>query len=646
VRTDLKQREGEASWRALERDTGAALRDRGETEPALLHLLEAGAETEAVALLAELAPGLLRDGRAATLLRYLAPLPASLVDSVPALLIARADATQALGQWDEAQALYDRAIERSRAEGRRDLECRALLGLGKVLNLRGRHELVLGMAERGLAMADGLGLEVRARLVQLKASAHFYLGQSPAAVALLGQLRSLLEGSSDPELMVPCIHNLAVALATQGRFQEAAREFRAALALVRGTASPRSPLYLSNLATLLTELGELAEARRAAEEGLQAAQRFANRGQEVACWTALADALVRGADLDGALAALKRAEDLNSALGMELIAADLLALRGRIFCARGQYRRAAEFLNKALERLAGRPDAPRLPQFRALLAWCELRSGRAHAARSLLAELTAAADRGENEHHQMCVHYWLGEALLALGERKASEPHLAAALERVRERGYDHFLELQAREEPAPLLYALARGIERDRCALALAAAGPAVEEPLIELVGTAPTATAEAALAVLGEIGGQATLERLPALVRSRRSLQAASRVALRHVGDRTRRNRPAVSGGAAPTTRLVLFGLPRLEIDGQPLSASAWRTQRAFQILAYLALKPRGAARDELLEAFWPGRRRPRGGATSIRRCPTSARCCRARRRHRCCGRARATACIPPTR
>ena len=54
----------------------------------------------------------------------------------------------------------------------------------------------------------------------------------------------------------------------------------------------------------------------------------------------------------------------------------------------------------------------------------------------------------------------------------------------------------------------------------------------------------------------------------------------------------------------RLVLFGPARLEIDGRPLPASAWRAQRAFQLLIYLAIHPAGAHRDQLLEAFWPGR------------------------------------------
>jgi DNA-binding SARP family transcriptional activator len=87
------------------------------------------------------------------------------------------------------------------------------------------------------------------------------------------------------------------------------------------------------------------------------------------------------------------------------------------------------------------------------------------------------------------------------------------------------------------------------------------------------------------------------------RRSLRAATRTALRHIGARLARGAAPAAG--APAVRLQLFGPPRLEIEGRSVSASAWRSQRAFQILVYLALEPRGANRDQLLEAFWPGRR-----------------------------------------
>ncbi|HEV2105059.1 MAG TPA: BTAD domain-containing putative transcriptional regulator, partial [Candidatus Eisenbacteria bacterium] len=59
----------------------------------------------------------------------------------------------------------------------------------------------------------------------------------------------------------------------------------------------------------------------------------------------------------------------------------------------------------------------------------------------------------------------------------------------------------------------------------------------------------------------------------------------------------------------RLVVFGPPRLELDGRALPPSAWRAQRAFHLLLLLALRPRGATRDELMETFWPGRQAAAG-------------------------------------
>jgi len=603
---EIEKAGGVETMRELEADTARTLAGRGAPEQALRHFLLAGHADEAAALLGELSGPLLREGRASALLQYLGDLPARFTRDNLELAVTLADAQQAVGAWDEAETLYQDLLERCRRAGARRIECRALIGLGKVLNLRGRHEQVLGMAERGLAVAHDLGLELRVRLLQMKAGAHFYLGQYQAAVDVLDQVRSLLGPAGDPELLLPTVHNLAGAYAAQGRFREASEQFRAALSQVRGTSSPRAPLYLSNLAFHLAELGELAEARRAAEEGLAAAQRFTNHAQECACHEALAQIQALSGDLDAALISARRADELNAELRMEAVATDLLALRGRIFLARGEYRRAVEFVNQAIERSSARPDDPRLTEFRSTLAWCELRSGRVHLARDLLLSLLGRADAGENEFQRMRVHYWLGEALLALGEQGA-DAHLEVALRLVLARGYLHFLKVQAREEPAPLLDALARGIEVDVVAAALVEAGGAIEERLLALAAEAPTRVGEAVVAVLAEVGRSDSRRKLGLLSKTRRALQPAIAAALRSIDGRIARGR-AVAPDAEPA-RLTLFGPPRLHVGGQPVPAPAWRAQRAFQLLVYLALQPRGASRDELLERFWPGRRAAAG-------------------------------------
>ena len=608
VRHELEARAGAPGTRELAADTASALEARGEPERALRHYLQAGRVAEAARIVRDLAPELLRQGRPAALLQYLSDLPRERVREEPLLTLALADAQRAVGSWDEAQALYKEVLDEARRLGTRDHECSAMAGLGRLLNLRGMHEQALGIVESGLARAHGIPVELRRRLLQIKGAAHFYLGHHDAAIRILDEVRSLLKDSADREMLVPTVHNLAMAYAAQGRFREASKELRAALAQVRGTSSPRAPLYLSNLATLLAELGELADARRAAEEGLLAAQRFSNRAQEVTCHQALAQILAQGGDFDGALAALKEAEELNDELRMDLIAADLLALRGRIFCGRGEYRRAVAFLTEAIERLAGGPDGPRLVEFKATLAWCELRAGRVRAARDLLQSLVRRADADENDYQRMRVHYWLGEALLALGEQRAADRHLGLALRLVRERGYLYFLKVQAREEPASLLHALEREVEVPTTSAALVEAGGAVEEPLLKMLAGAPAGVAEAAIAVLGEVGRRAAHEALEGLAKTRRALRPAIRAALRHIGDRTSRG-SATGLAETRATRLALFGPPRLYVDGRLVPPSAWRTQRAFHILIYLSLHPRGASRDDLLEHFWPGRQAAAG-------------------------------------
>lgn len=611
VRATVVTRDGEDAWRSIEADAALALRARGELELAMIHAVRAGRVDLMVPMVRELAPALLAQSRPAALLDAMLPLPAEAFDDDPPLRVARADASQALGRWDAAATDYQTVIDRALAGVDRVTLGRALIGLARVLNRRGAHEQALGMAERGLAMARDLPIELRVRLLQTKAGAHFYLGQSATAVELLEEVRSLLQGTPHQDLMAPTIHNLALALVAQGRFDEAAQELRAAIAAVHA-GSPRAGLYLANLATVLTETGELSEARTAAESALEVARRFSNRMHETMAQQALAQVLALGGDVEAALPALKRAEELNAELRMELIAADLLALRGRIFSARGQYRRAVGFFQRAVEVTAKRPDAPRLTTFRAQLAWGELRSGRPQAARELLTGALPAADASEDEDQRMRVHYWLAETRLTMGEPADALRHLGIALPLAKARRYEHFLRGQARENPAPLVHALANGVEIEVCAGALADAGPAVETPVLALLDDAEPAVAEAVMSILGEVGGRAALDRLGSVSPRRKALAAAAAIARKRIEERLQRGRVAVEeadAGKAGPARLYLFGPPALEVDGRRVPGGAWRTRRSFHILVYLALHLRGAGRDELLEAFWPGRQMASG-------------------------------------
>jgi ATP/maltotriose-dependent transcriptional regulator MalT len=300
VRQEVENRDGAGAWQALETAAARGLRGRGELERAVRHALAGSDPVLAHELLLELSPQLLRQGARASCCSC-STTRRRRGRTAAVLALARATRSPRSAAGTRASVVTNRCSKTPGAR-RRGSECRALLGLGKLLNLRGRHELVLGMAERGLAAAASLPLELRVRLLQMKASAHFYLGQYRAAMAQLDAVRALLPADADPELVVPTLHNLAIACAAHGRYREASEWLRAALARLRGTPRRRArPLYLSNLACLQILIGDMGEARRAAG-GTGGRAAFANRAQEATCVEALADCLALSGDPDGALA--------------------------------------------------------------------------------------------------------------------------------------------------------------------------------------------------------------------------------------------------------------------------------------------------------------------------------------------------------
>lgn len=95
----------------------------------------------------------------------------------------------------------------------------------------------------------------------------------------------------------------------------------------------------------------------------------------------------------------------------------------------------------------------------------------------------------------------------------------------------------------------------------------------------------------------------------------EAAARVArIREQGfaavDTQARSMLAPLAGVQATGLSVrLLGVLTLEVDGKPVD-TGWRSAKALEVLAYLALRsPRGAHREEVIEAVWPEREPDKG-------------------------------------
>jgi hypothetical protein len=69
-------------------------------------------------------------------------------------------------------------------------------------------------------------------------------------------------------------------------------------------------------------------------------------------------------------------------------------------------------------------------------------------------------------------------------------------------------------------------------------------------------------------------------------------------------------LSAQAGPALRVQLLGPVRVTVDGQVVPSSSWRSLKAVEVLAYLALRgDRGAHREEAIEAVWPDREPDKG-------------------------------------
>lgn len=64
-------------------------------------------------------------------------------------------------------------------------------------------------------------------------------------------------------------------------------------------------------------------------------------------------------------------------------------------------------------------------------------------------------------------------------------------------------------------------------------------------------------------------------------------------------------LTAGEEPGLAVAVLGPTRVSVDGVDRDAASWRSRKALEVLAYLALKgERGAHREEVIEAVWPDR------------------------------------------
>ncbi len=150
---------------------------------------------------------------------------------------------------------------------------------------------------------------------------------------------------------------------------------------------------------------------------------------------------------------------------------------------------------------------------------------------------------------------------------------------------------------------------------------GDGLEEFIVEPALLPPDVVAEAALVLRGATGDLSFTPKNPAameLMRGSRitslfpdAAEEVSASTAELMGPAvTEEHRPGIKDVSAVASRRVLcLGQMRVELNGEVVEG--WR-QKSLQLLALLAVNPKGVSKDAILETLWPGKDPVKSGAT----------------------------------
>lgn len=581
---------------------------RGDLASAARHLALCRDSTGLAGLLETAALTLLNGGHYLSLCGWLESLPAALRTARPQLGLRLGDARYFLGQWPAAEIEYRAALEAFRTVDDVIGEAWATLGLARIWNLTGQAEdaarecrsVVERLATRPApAPAD---TELAIRLRQALSAAHFYLGRYGEALTALDQIESLAAGNSDR--LAAIWNNRAVIHASRGDYPAAARAFEKGLRFPGARVSPRAPLHLTNLALLLNELGDAERARPLFDEALNAARRSENRSQILTALLGQAHLAQRLGDSTHCLELIQEVERLNEGPNLPLIRADAQALRARLLTEAGQYAPARAAIEGAIETHGATAGDANALLYRAQAAAIDLAAGATEAAHAELTVLQEDSRSLEALFPRAQILFYLGEAARRL-ERPEAIPRLVEALSLGRRLGYDSFFLAEWRRNAAPFEDLLRAGEATADLRRLCSRAGQALEGLVLPLVGAPelPEASALTLLQALEESGGPESYRRLAA---SGWVEAPALRKRVRRCLDALEERYPELQAEPCAVAGLYLQTLGAVALRGPAgdLPLGAWKSQRALSIFIYLALHGgRGAAKERLMELFWPG-------------------------------------------
>jgi LuxR family maltose regulon positive regulatory protein len=440
LKSTLRQRSSADEIRELHRRASRWYQNEGSLEEAMIHAMAAQDFERAASMIEENIARMLSRSEAPVLLGWIQKLPERIVRGRPWIDVYRATTLALSGRLEETESLLEEVETRIEPSAPRASELLGHIAAIRAFtaNLRGDAARVIEMAALTEQYLPEENLNARGMVTYALADTYFASDDMDGASRASLDMLAVGEKAGRLLMAVPALGDLAAVDKVQGHLYRAeARYDRARLWMVErnGLDSRVRCPYEVGLADLKREWNQLGAAHEHAVTGIEYCQRFGVNSLLVSGYVTLMRILQAQGDVEGALDALRSAEQAEHVHHVRL--ATRIELRfSRVvqWLAMGDVEVASHWA----EMCDGGSELEQMT-----LARLRLAQGRAPEAQRLLDRQRALAEEGGRTGRLIEILALLALALEAQGRPEEADATLSQALSLARPEGYVRvFLEM------------------------------------------------------------------------------------------------------------------------------------------------------------------------------------------------------------
>jgi LuxR family transcriptional regulator, maltose regulon positive regulatory protein len=518
-------------------------------EPAVRHLLAAEEFERAAATIAERGREWIASGAIGSLASLAEKLPQSVLETHPKALAHQGEVARLRGEYEVAKKLFRRAVVWLQRQGDKEGEAEGLHSLATLARRDGDYETAFSYLDRAVELA-GENSAVQTKCGNTRGLCLVAMGQWTVAEREFRLALQAAEENNDEYYMRLIAHNLGTPAGIRGDFGEALRWLGRMLRADRqGAPMPQEAIAHLNMARCYLYRGNFADCEKHLESALELSQLFnlvASRGE---IFEAYGNLYRERRDFERATQFYERAARAYDDAGISLSRVELLEELAVLYLQTGDAAAARTHIDRLIN---SRPIEKGEMSFYT----ASLTRGRVMLAQGEYQAAHGPLDKALNYFHTNGLYYYEAQARLAmaaceveLGEERQVLEHLRRALELAARYDYEYWLQREVTNNPA------------------LFTAEGAADFLPVDLK------------------------EQLPLLLGHKAPAIANSVVEL------------ALENKSLTDLTINMLGTIEILRDpARPLSADAWTTRRARDILCFIASRRhRRVSKDAIIDAFW---------------------------------------------